>query len=286
MEFPQGADLANPSASVGLTAVNGSASTAMRSDAAPALDQSISPVWTGRHNFSDGDAATPSVYWGSATGFWHTTGNLNLSISGVQVANITGTVFTWFGTQTTGATLRVVGDGGVAQSLTQRQSDDSNDGVFILRKSRGSFLSLTNVQLNDFLGQFSFQGYRGGSGSGYTVGSRLRSQCIETGTISSTAFGTRLTVEACPIGSGTLSEIARLEALTGLSMFGANPVIDANRVFRRRVFTVGTLPTGADGMAAFVSDANATTFASDVASGGSNHVPVYYSSGTSTWKIG
>src|SRR6185312_5363410 len=35
--------LANPSASVGLSAVNGSATTAMRSDAAPPLSQSISP---------------------------------------------------------------------------------------------------------------------------------------------------------------------------------------------------------------------------------------------------
>jgi hypothetical protein len=41
----------NPTALVGLTPVNGSATTAMRSDAAPALDQSISPTWTGTHTF-------------------------------------------------------------------------------------------------------------------------------------------------------------------------------------------------------------------------------------------
>jgi hypothetical protein len=40
---------ANPTAEVGLTAVNGSAVTAMRSDAAPALDQGIIPTWTGIH---------------------------------------------------------------------------------------------------------------------------------------------------------------------------------------------------------------------------------------------
>jgi hypothetical protein len=44
---------ANPSASVGLTAVNGSASTFMRSDAAPALDVSISPTWSGSHTFNN-----------------------------------------------------------------------------------------------------------------------------------------------------------------------------------------------------------------------------------------
>ena len=44
---------ANPSASVGLSVVNGSALTFMRSDAAPALDQTISPTWTGAHTFSN-----------------------------------------------------------------------------------------------------------------------------------------------------------------------------------------------------------------------------------------
>lgn len=43
---------ANPTASVGLTAVNGTANTAMRSDGAPALDQGIVPTWTGQHTFS------------------------------------------------------------------------------------------------------------------------------------------------------------------------------------------------------------------------------------------
>ena len=44
---------ANPAASVGLVAVNGVATTAMRSDAAPALDQGITPTWTGAHIFDN-----------------------------------------------------------------------------------------------------------------------------------------------------------------------------------------------------------------------------------------
>jgi hypothetical protein len=50
---------------------------------------------------------------------------------------------------------------------------------------------------------------------------------------------------------------------------------------------VATLPSAVTlgaGTRAFVSDANATTFASIVAGGGSNKVPVY-SDGTN-WKIG
>jgi hypothetical protein len=53
---------ANPSASVGLTAVNGAASTYMRSDGAPALSQSIAPVWTGAHTFTaTGSGTVPGL---------------------------------------------------------------------------------------------------------------------------------------------------------------------------------------------------------------------------------
>lgn len=49
-----GGTFANPSATIGLTAVNGSATTAMRSDAAPPLSQSITPTMTGQWIFNGG----------------------------------------------------------------------------------------------------------------------------------------------------------------------------------------------------------------------------------------
>lgn len=60
--------LANPSALVGTSAVNGSASTVMRSDAAPAINQAISPNWTGAHAFAAGSAFVPIT----VTGFSNT----------------------------------------------------------------------------------------------------------------------------------------------------------------------------------------------------------------------
>lgn len=47
-----GATAANPTGTVGLTAVNGVAGTYIRSDGAPALSQAIVPTWTGAHTFS------------------------------------------------------------------------------------------------------------------------------------------------------------------------------------------------------------------------------------------
>lgn len=51
-----------------------------------------------------------------------------------------------------------------------------------------------------------------------------------------------------------------------------------------KVYTVGTLPTGAKGGRSFVSDANSTTFAASAAGGGSNNVPVYHDG--SAWRVG
>lgn len=48
-----GGSVANPTATIGLTAVNGTATSAIRSDGAPALSQSISPTWTGTHTFTN-----------------------------------------------------------------------------------------------------------------------------------------------------------------------------------------------------------------------------------------
>jgi hypothetical protein len=51
------------------------------------------------------------------------------------------------------------------------------------------------------------------------------------------------------------------------------------------VFTVATLPASAvTGTEAYVTDANATTFNSVVAGGGSNKVPVTYDG--AAWRIG
>ena len=55
---------ANPTALVGLTAVNGSATSFMRSDAAPPLDQSIIPTMTGLWTFSQTLAKTAGTDYG------------------------------------------------------------------------------------------------------------------------------------------------------------------------------------------------------------------------------
>ncbi len=52
---------ANPAVAVGLTAVNGAANTYLRSDGAPALDQSIAPTWTGLHTHNVGTTPAEAI---------------------------------------------------------------------------------------------------------------------------------------------------------------------------------------------------------------------------------
>lgn len=59
---------ANPSATSGLSAVNGVATSYMRSDGAPALSQAIAPTWTATHNFSQIQARTDATYDIGASG--------------------------------------------------------------------------------------------------------------------------------------------------------------------------------------------------------------------------
>ncbi|MCV9940910.1 hypothetical protein OIU35_31555 [Boseaceae bacterium BT-24-1] len=51
----------NPSASAGLAAVNGVATTYMRSDGAPAISQAIAPTWSGVHQFTQAVTLTAGV---------------------------------------------------------------------------------------------------------------------------------------------------------------------------------------------------------------------------------
>jgi hypothetical protein len=92
-----GTTVANPTASLGLSAINGVASTAMRSDAAPALSQSITPTWTGLHRF-DGNitllAGTDIRPTSNAT-------------NAINIANAAGTDFASF--DTTNSEIKVTG---------------------------------------------------------------------------------------------------------------------------------------------------------------------------------
>lgn len=85
------------------------------------------------------------------------------------------------------------------------------------------------------------------------------------------------------VGIGTTTPSVALE-VNGSSI--VQSTLQVNNLIRQATKTVATLPTSGvfAGDRSFVTDATATTFASVVAGGGSNKVPVYYD-GTD-WRIG
>lgn len=108
-----------------------------------------------------------------------------------------------------------------------------------------------------------------------TVGGTVRALSIISGNITLNISGTNRVT----FGSGSLTPTTDLAYVLG------GPANRFTRLYLG-VTTVASLPAAASntGARASVSDANATTFASIVAGGGSNNVPVYCD-GTN-WRIG
>lgn len=156
-------------------------------------------------------------------------------------------------------------------------------------RGRGLSLATPSAPLtNDLIANIGFFGYTG-VGTGTASAGSIRASVIEP-TPAAGSMGGRLAFLLSPLGSATSTEVARLEADTGLSMFGTNPVIDQNRIVRRRVFaTLAALTTlvtaPVEGMEAAIQDANgAPAFGGAASGGGTGHYPVRYDG--SQWVYG
>ena len=79
-----GSSGANPTATIGLTAVNGSATTFLRSDGAPALSQAIAPTWTGAHLWSGVTATVRRDAIGTTTTDGYVLENTTAAAAGAQ----------------------------------------------------------------------------------------------------------------------------------------------------------------------------------------------------------
>lgn len=123
---------ANPSASVGLSVVNGSAATFMRSDGAPALSQTITPVWTGLHQFSGAGASTTQLRSASTT--------LGDIANAIAVASGTGKLYAYPGgtatcggsDQMTSITWSATGTPSAACSAQGSGSGAPTDAAYII----------------------------------------------------------------------------------------------------------------------------------------------------------
>jgi len=111
---------ANPSASVGLSAVNGTAVTFMTSDSAPALSQSITPTWTAAHTFTPSSAVTAVTI------------NAAVNAIGAALVGGTNTVNTYLLTLATGQ------GSGFSSGLAVSAGTTSGDSALLVRNAATS----------------------------------------------------------------------------------------------------------------------------------------------------
>ncbi|MDB5506244.1 MAG: hypothetical protein JWR75_882 [Devosia sp.] len=206
----------------------------------------------GTARFVAGSVTAPAVQIGDAdSGFYETAGAVHLGVDGVEMAR-QGAVGLALGagfdatealhikrTGTAFARLVVEGENGV-NNLAIRHSADATGPSFNLRKGRGTLAARTAPNQNDVLGQMSWQYWDGVALGRAAVQMQGR---VIAAVPSATDGQSRLEITLAGAGSVTQTEVMRLETATGLSLFGANPVIDAERHFRLRPYTVATLPT-------------------------------------------
>jgi hypothetical protein len=209
---------------------------------------------TGSCALSAGTSSAPALNFGDAsTGLYGvSSGNLGLAVSSGQIwtVNANGLVQSIPGGGV--SQINVLGEGITQQNFT-RYSNDANGPTFTISKGRGTIAARSAPALGDTVGQIQFSGYNGTS---FTAAARIRTFLTETGTVGSTAMGGQMRIELCPIGSGTATEVLRIEAGAGISMFGANPVIDQNRAHRLRSTTIaGAIPPSVAGNLFYHSDA-------------------------------
>lgn len=243
------------------TAAFASTSAFDAAGAAAARVAKAGDTMTGPLLTQDGIVSAPPVSFASepGTGFWRVSaGNVGLSILGVDGFQ--------FGLNNSGAPSLGIGNALTPTLMSGRAIAVVNSGTssnfaalgegtvnftfmdFVtsaagpnlsFQKARGTIAAPAVPALNDQIGRIQFGGITNlVSPFGGTIGIRITGTIIETGTVGPSAMGSQLVFSCCPIGSATLSEVMRLEAGTGLSMFGANPVIDQNRAHRLRSTTI------------------------------------------------
>jgi hypothetical protein len=231
----------------------------------------------------DGSVSAPALAIGETAGLYADSDDLVYEVSGVEYSRFTSHGLK---TQIVSGNVTPLWSGNATVTATiSRYSTDASPTTVVQAKARGTLAAPAHVATNDNLGRNDFSGH---DGTNFQVGARQSIIVTET-TPGSTAMGCRLVWSLCATGSVSLTEIWRLEHATGLSLFGANPVIDQNRLFVHRSYTVAALPTGVNPYSrAFVTDATLTLAAGIGAAptgGGTNKVPVHTVNGTN-WVIG
>jgi len=166
-----GVTFANPSGLIGMTASNGSATTADRSDATHAIDPAIAPTWTGVHTFSPSVTASSSLARGEINTSTLTVAANNDVLVGYDLAPSFPNAY---GVKTGGATL--VGGSGYTNGtytsvpLTSTQNGTGAIATIVVSGGAVSTVTITTSGKGYAIGDVLTTANTniGGTGSGFT----------------------------------------------------------------------------------------------------------------------
>lgn len=207
--------------------------------------------WGGILRTPAGSAAAPAIGIGAADdGIYSSGTGIAVAIDGAQVWRVgAGGAFQDIaGGGTINNTIR--GEG-TTQYTLERYSASSLGPVYVLRKARATIAGPGDAVSGDIVGTLAFQAY---GGSAFRSAASVRAAVTEPAP-GAAAMGARLEFLCSALGSVSPTEVARIDHATGLSMFGANPVIDQNRNHVLRSYTVAGVPSAATaGVMIYVSN--------------------------------
>jgi hypothetical protein len=183
------------------------------------------------------------------------------------IAPIAGTVAQFGGVDGSPARFSLDGYGSFPQMLVRRYN--------------GSAAAPTAVNANDVLFNFNASPYDGAA----TAGGAAAINFVAGEGFSSAAHGTYISFNTTANGSTAGTERVRFDGAGNIQMGGANTVLDANRLYNARSYTVATLPSpGIAGRVAFASNGRMYNGAGILEGAGAGTGGLVCDNGTA-WKL-
>lgn len=215
----------------------------------------------------------------SATDVQAAINELDTEKAGLAISNVFSVSQT-IESAVTNVSMNITADGFLAQQIMTAYLAASNGPNFNVRHARGTKATPTALLNADQCGGFTWTGH---SGSGFVVCASMRADLLAA-TPGPTDMETAVSWRMCSAGSASAGLTFQVGGSLGV-LYQNVTVLDSNRIWRNRVYTVGTLPAaGTAGRRTFVSDANAPVFGAAVAGGGAVNVPVYDTG--AAWFVG
>lgn len=202
------------------------------------INDSIANAVSGeiQDNIDAAVAAAVASIIGTATALGDTLGELEASIA-LKVAKAGDTMTGQLTMEGTGIVARNdTGNIGFENTVYVTSSVGAN---YRVQKARGTTASPSTVAQNDNIGSFNARGY---GASAFQNAGQFNFSVI-TATPSNTDMQGRWGLFLSPAASVTLTEILRADHTSGFMMFGGNVVINQNRHFELRSYTLGTRPS-------------------------------------------